>query len=131
MSQENVEVVRRTCEAYISGDYEACLAAFDPAVAVDWTTRPDGGVFRGRRGVAESMRTWTGTFEDWRLEIEEILDAGDCVYLVTREVGRGKGSGVPIERTSHHVVMVRNAKIIHWQGFPDRGKALAAAGLSE
>jgi ketosteroid isomerase-like protein len=81
-------------------------------------------------GVAsrEAMRTWTGTFEDWRMEVEEILDAGDCVYLVTREVGRG--SGVPIEQTSHQVVTLRNGKIIHWQGFSSRDEALEAAGLS-
>lgn len=131
MSQKSVEIARRACEAYISGNYEATLAAFDPAVAVDWTNRPEGGVYRGRGGVVEAMRTWTRTFEDWRLEIEGILDAGDSFYLVTREVGRGKGSGVPIEQTSHQVVTVRNGKIIHWQGFPSREKALEANGLSE
>jgi ketosteroid isomerase-like protein len=130
MSEENVEVVRRTIEAYMSGDNEAALAAFDPAVAFDWKAlRPDGRVFRGSGGVAEAMRDWSGTFEDWRMEIEEILDAGDCVFVVTHDVGRGKGSGIPIEQTAYQVVTLRNGKIIHWQGFPRRDQALEAAGL--
>jgi ketosteroid isomerase-like protein len=108
MSQENVEIVRRTIEAYISGDNEAALAAFDPAVALDWKAlRPDGRVFRGSGGVAEAMRDWSGTFEDWRMEIEEIVDAGDCVFVETHDVGRGKGSGIPIEQTAYQVVTLR------------------------
>jgi ketosteroid isomerase-like protein len=131
MSQENVEVVRRTLEAYASGDNETALAMLDPAVVIDWTTRPDGGVFRGREGVVEAMRTWTGTFEDWTFEPKGIIDADDCVLLVSREIGRGKGSGVEIERTGASVITLRNGKIIHWQGFNNRDEAFKAAGLRE
>jgi ketosteroid isomerase-like protein len=132
MSEENVEIVRRMLEAYMSGDNEAALAAFDPAVAFDWTVRPDGGaVFRGREGVAEAMRTWSGAFEDYRIEAEEIVDAGDCVFVAIRDVGRGKGSGAVVEQRGYSLVTLRNGKIVHWQGFLSREKALEAAGLSE
>ena len=130
MSEENVEVVTRAFEAYVSGDTEAALSAFDPAATFIFP-RPGLGVFQGRKGVVEAMTKWTGTFEEWRLEVEEIRDARDCVFLVTRENGRGKGSGVEVEQSAYHVITLRNRKMIHWQGFSDRQHALEAAGLSE
>jgi ketosteroid isomerase-like protein len=131
MSTENVKLVRRCLEAYSAGDNETALAAFDPDVEFDMTTRPDGGVFRGPEGIAEAMRTWTGTFESWRIEAEEMIDAGDHVFLVTREFGRGKGSGVEIEQVISQVMTFQNGKIVHWKTFLDRKNALEAAGLNE
>jgi ketosteroid isomerase-like protein len=37
MSQENVEIVRRCCEAFNRGDYEAALDALDPDI--EWDRR--------------------------------------------------------------------------------------------
>jgi hypothetical protein len=71
MSEENVEIVRRQIEAYASGDYETALAGFDPEVEFDVSMRPEGRVYRGPDGVAEAMRSWTGTWEDFKLEVEE------------------------------------------------------------
>ena len=47
MSQENVEVVRRNVEAFLSGDYETSLSHLDPEVEFDATLRPEGRVYRG------------------------------------------------------------------------------------
>ena len=88
MSQENVEIVRRHMEAYLSGDNKTALAAYDPQVEFDASLRPEGHVYRGREGVAEAMRVWSGTWEDWNVEVEEIIDAGDHVLLIARESGR-------------------------------------------
>jgi uncharacterized protein len=131
MSEENVEVVRRMLEAYALGDNEAALAAFDPDVVFDQSIRPDGGIFHGRDGLAEAMRTWTGTFENWRLEVEKIIDAGDRVLVIGHEFGRGKGSGAETQQTTYQVYTVRNGKIVHLKGHLDKEKALEAAGLSE
>jgi ketosteroid isomerase-like protein len=35
MSQENVELIRRACDAFNRGDYEGWLAALDPEVELD------------------------------------------------------------------------------------------------
>jgi ketosteroid isomerase-like protein len=131
MSEENVEVVRRCLDAYSAGDNEASLAAFDPDVVFDQSIRPDGGVFHGPDGIAEAMRTWTGAFEDWRLQVEEIIDAGDRVLVIATQFGRGKGSGVETEQRDFSVYTVRNGKIVHLKAFLDRQEALEAAGLQE
>jgi ketosteroid isomerase-like protein len=131
MSQENMEVVRRTLESYSAGDNEAAFEGFDPKIKFDVTFRPDGQVYEGREGVAEGMRIWTGTFAEWRFEVNELIDAGDHVLAVVHESGRGKGSAAEIEQTIFQVFTLRDAKVVRFQAFLDRGKALEAAGLPE
>jgi hypothetical protein len=131
MSQENVEIVRRHMEAYLAGDNETALAAYDQDVEFDASIRPEGHVYRGREGVAEAMRVWSGTWEDWRVELEEIVDAGDRVLVIVWESGRGKGSGLEINQRVYSLFTLRDGAIVHWKGFLDRAQALEAAGLSE
>jgi hypothetical protein len=89
--------VQRSIEAFLSGDFYAALSAYDTGVEYDVSIRPEGDVYRGHAGVVEANRTWIGTFEDWTVAVEEIVDAGDQVLLVDRQAGRGKGSGAPLD----------------------------------
>jgi ketosteroid isomerase-like protein len=131
MSEENVEIVRRHIDAYGSGDYEAALAAYHPEVVCDATVRPEGRIYRGREGVAEAIRVWAGTWDEWRWEIEELIDARDKVLMVVREFARGKGSGVNVVQQTFWVYTLRGGQIVHAEVLVDRDKALEAAGLSE
>jgi uncharacterized protein len=131
MSRENVEIVRDHMEAFLSGDREKALSYYDPEVEFDATARPEGQVYRGHEGVAEAMRVWIGAWEDWKLEVEEIIDAGDRVLVIARESGRGKGSGIEIDQQSFVVFTLRQGKIVRWQGLVHRATAFEAAGLRE
>ena len=118
--------------AFESGNYDAALAAYHPDVVCDATVRPEGRVYRGREGVAEAIRVWAGTWEDWTWEIEELIDAGDDrVLMVVREFGRGKGSGVEVVQQTFWVFTLRDGQIVHAKVFVDKSQALEAAGLSE
>jgi len=108
MSQENVEIVRRHLEAYLSGDNETTLSYYDPEVEFDARARPGGQVYRGHEGVAEAMRVWVGAWEDWKFEVEEMIDQPNFI-----------------------VFTLRDGRIVRWQGFVHRGPALEAAGFSE
>jgi ketosteroid isomerase-like protein len=131
MSEENVEIVRRHIDAYGSGDYDAALAAYHPEVVCDATVRPEGRIYRGREGVAEAIRVWAGTWDEWRWEIEELIDAREKVLMVVREFARGKGSGVNVVQQTFWVYTLRGGQIVHAEVLVDRDKALEAAGLSE
>jgi ketosteroid isomerase-like protein len=131
MSEENVEIVRRHIDAYGSGNYEAALAAYHPEVVCDATVRPEGRIYRRREGVAEAIRVWAGTWDEWRWEIEELIDAQDKVLMVVREFARGKGSGVNVVQQTFWVYTLRGGQIVHAKVLVDRAKALEAAGLSE
>jgi ketosteroid isomerase-like protein len=129
MSRENVELVRRAVQSV-----ETFWALLDDYVV--WDLRevpaPDlDGVYVGRDAVVGASRHWWGTWTDYRLEAEEIIDAGSSVVLSVRERGRGKGSGVPYERRFAQVWTFHRGKVIRWEVFPDEAAALEAVGLRE
>jgi ketosteroid isomerase-like protein len=133
MSQENVEVVRRMCEAFLAGDVPSALAVLHADVTWHGTI---GGLeeqvsAHGHdeviAGFVESLRDW----ERHRLEVEDYLDAGDRVVVLWHEVGRGKASGVDVESRTAVVYTVRGDEVVEVQGYMDRQQALDAAGLSE
>ena len=61
---------------------------------------------------------WRESFDEFRAEISEYIDAGDHVVCVTRWTGRGKASGAVVD-------------VAQVEGFADRQKALEAIGLQE
>jgi ketosteroid isomerase-like protein len=132
MSQENVEIVRRCLEAFSRGDYEAAMEAIDPSIEYDLTHFPDGKVYLGHEGVREAFRIWLGTWEDYRHEVDELTDLGnDEVLGLVRESGRGKGSGIELERPTAAVWTLRDGKAIRIRFYPGKAEALEAAGFSE
>ena len=61
MSQENVEIVRRSYEGYVRGDLEAALKAFDPEIEAYDHDIPDAGDYRGLSGLLRSALLWLTT----------------------------------------------------------------------
>ena len=72
-------------------------------------------------------------FDDYRMVPEEFIDAGDDQVLVfSREGGRGKGSGAPVQTNpTAHLWTLRDGKAIRMQSYWERDEALEAAGLGE
>ena len=133
MSQENVEVIRRMYELWLEGD-PALMDAFDPDIELhpdphaDWVGVND--VYRGHDGMRAYMRLVYDAFEDYRPEVEELIDAGDKVITLAIEHGRGKASGVAVQahRTAH-VWTMRDNKAVRVDLYLDRDAGLAAAGV--
>jgi ketosteroid isomerase-like protein len=88
-------------------------------------------VYVGRDAVIEASRRYWGTWTDYRLDAEELIDAGSSVVAVLHEQGRGKGSGAPFDNRFAQVWTFRRGRIIRWEVFPDKEAALKAAGVSE
>jgi ketosteroid isomerase-like protein len=132
MSQENVEIVRGCIGAFVQGDYERSMAALDPKIEYDLSHFPDGKVYLGHNGVREAFRIWLGTWEDYRQELTELVDAGaEDVVVIVRERGRGKGSGVDVDQPVFAVWTIQDRKAARIRFFPTREDALEAAGLRE
>ena len=131
MSQENVELVRRGIEDVhvfwgMLDEQVIMDARNDPAMALDL-----GELCVGREAVMSAGRRWWGTWEDYHLDAEELIDAGSSVVCVVRERGRGKGSGASVERCGAQIWTFRAGRIIRWDFFQDRAAALEAAGMPE
>jgi ketosteroid isomerase-like protein len=129
MSQENVELVRRGIQSV-----EFFWALLDEYVVWDLRAYPMldlDGVYAGRDAVVKASRHYWGTWQDYRLDAEELWDAGASVVVVVRERGRGKGSGAPFDRRFAQVWTFSRGRIVRWEVFPDAARALEAVGLSE
>ncbi len=129
MSQENVELVRRGLD-----DLDFFWGLLDEYVVWDLSDYPIvdlAPVYAGRAAVIEASRHYFGTWTDFRMEAEELIDAGASVVLVVRDRGRGKGSGAPFDKRYAQVWTFRRGSIIRWEAFSSKAAALEAAGLSE
>ena len=128
MSQENVELVRRGIESA-----QAFWALFDEGIRFSTygLVFDADDVYVGREAAIEASRQYWGTFDDYQLEAEELIEAGSSVVVVVRERGRGRGSGAPFERRWAQVWTFRDGRLVRWERFPDRAAALEAVGLRE
>jgi uncharacterized protein len=134
MSRENVEVVRRVAEAFTRGDMASVVGAVDPSIEWDLSraaTWPEQRVYRGFEAVLEFFGEWSGSWEDYRFEVEEIVDAGEKVLVVVRDEGRSRATGITLERRRGEVWTLRDGKVVRIDLFDNRAEAVEAAGLRE
>jgi ketosteroid isomerase-like protein len=133
MSQENVEIVRRTYAALDQGDDPDDLVA--PEFVLDFSRRLlNPVVARGRDEVRAFVESEGQMWEGGHLAYQpkELIDAGDKVLAFVRVGGRGQASGVEVEAYTWNVLTFRDGKPVEFQYFgDDRAAALEAAGLSE
>jgi ketosteroid isomerase-like protein len=130
-----VEVVRKAVDAFRRRDAATLKSLF----TADSEFRSalaggvaEGGVYRGRESVDDYLRDLEDVFEDWHTEDEEYLDAGgDRLLLLYRIVGRGKGSGVPIDQRIAILWTVRGEQLALGVAYLEPEEAMRAAGLAE
>jgi ketosteroid isomerase-like protein len=132
MSEENVEIVRRMYEESKT-DPEALYEFLDDEIEWDTSALDMAGTAEGRgpATVRTFFRTWTGAFEEWDFDADELMDAGDAVIARIHQWGRGKTSGVTVENTFWQVWTLRDGRAIRATHYREKADALEAAGLSE
>jgi uncharacterized protein len=131
MSQKNVEIVRRCYDAYVRGDLDSALAAFDPEIEIYDHDIPDSGEYRGLDGLLRWQDDWAASWDSWRWEPEEFIDAGERVVAALRVYAKGRGSGVELKRLDGAVWTLRDGKCIRLDYYGSKAEALEAVGLSE
>ena len=128
-----MERVRLAFEAVERGD----LALID-----EWTTPdvviiqppevPDAKSYQGRSAVADACEDWPNQWEDFRLDLVELIDVSDDVVVsVTRHRGRGRESGIEMDFQVFYVHRGRDGKLARMEMFFSREQAFEAAGLVE
>jgi len=131
MSGENVEVIRGIFE-HLNRTGEQPREAFAEDLTGDASRLPGFGVYRGREEVISAWLAYRDTFDEWRVEVEEVLDGqGERVFAATRDGGRMNASGGEVHNDFFHVYELGGGKIVAWTVFLDRTQALEATGLSE
>ena len=133
MSEENVELVRASNEAFNRGDIEGMVANAAPDFEYVASGAVPGrtGVYRGREGFRRFLEWIFDEFDEPRAEFDEIIEAGDQVLVSFTLRGRGKQSGVAVDMSLFQLWTMREGKFARGQGFTNMDEARQAAGLQE
>jgi ketosteroid isomerase-like protein len=134
VSQENVAIVRSFMASPNAGDWDAMFVWFAPDVELrDLSHAPDvPEVLRGPEAIRRVVAAWTATYDEFRTEVLEYVDAEPWVICDTRLYGKGKGSGMPIEQRVADAYEVKDGKIARAiMSNRDVASALKSVGLED
>jgi ketosteroid isomerase-like protein len=132
MSRKNVEVVRRAHEALNGEDVDALIALCDPAFRLDMSDRVlNPMVYEGHSGIRRFYSEVRDVWASYTWEPEELIESGDQIVALLRSSGRGRGSGIEMERQTAMVWTVWEKRATSLRFFRSRAEALEAAGLRE
>jgi ketosteroid isomerase-like protein len=134
VSRENVEIVRRSWQAYADRGLDGITEFFDENI--EWRAvegAPDDvGEIHGVEAMRRYLGDWLETFDDITSVPTEVLDLDDERVLgVLRVNGRARLSRIETELSYAVIYTLRDGKIMGGREYADRSTALKAVGLEE
>ena len=122
----NLEIVRN---AYLGGP-EALLGTL--AADVEWTEAagfPYAGTYHGTAEVVRNVFVRLATeWEGFRVDTEDLHDAGDTVVARGFYRGSYRGTGKSMEASFAHVLTLRDGKVVRFVQYVDSKKVWDAMG---
>jgi ketosteroid isomerase-like protein len=125
-----IESATRMVDAFNRSDVEAVLAEMHPEIEFIPRRAPITGAYHGHDGVRKFFADNEENFDLFQVEADEIYDLGDRVLGIGKLRIRGRGSGVDVTAVTGVILTFSEGKVIRFEDFGDREKALQAAGLS-
>jgi len=130
MSQETVEIVRAVYAAVESGDLATANSYIHPDIEFHtYINSPEAGVYLGKEAVLNYNATLFAQFESLRIEVEELVDAGDRVIAVTTQHAVPKGGNQEIDVHFAEVWTIRDGLLAERDSYPTKDEALEAVGV--
>ena len=132
MAERDIETVRSLYDAFNRRDVDGLIATLDPEM--EWHPllgELGGGVYRGHDGVRRLVSEINDTWEEFRVELEDVVDAGEVMFVFSRSHGRGRSSGLEANVAFITVMEIREGRFLRGRSFASLDEALAAAGLQE
>jgi hypothetical protein len=116
---------------------ERVAEAFSPSARIRFVTPPTGSLrimeqdeFEGLEGLAEGWRIWMQPWEEFRIEPEDFVDAGEGrVLLPARATARMRDSKTEIRQETSALHWVENGQIVAISFYLDQDQARRDAGL--
>ncbi|HEY4426855.1 MAG TPA: nuclear transport factor 2 family protein [Solirubrobacteraceae bacterium] len=129
MSRANVELVR-AAYAHFNRTHAPKLDML--AADFQWHARedyPDASTHVGHAGLEGLIAKWNASFDDLRVEADELIDAGDHVVVRARICGQIRGTAQKVELPEVQVWKLRDGKGIEVRAYLTTAEALQAVGL--
>ena len=124
-----MELVRRFLWAF-ENDGEAFRETLHPEI--EWCPFEEGHTPSfGPEGGMRIRNAWLDSWDEHRIDIEDVIDAGDDVVASLHMTARGKGSGVETDNRLYPHFKVRDGKVVYMFEHEDKAEALEAVGLRE
>ena len=130
MSRQNVEIAKRTVDAFNRRDVDALLELGTPDWVLSSQLLDASADFRGREGIERFYAMLSESWEEFRSVVDDYRDLGDRVLCLGRNTARGKGSGVTVDAPTAAVLDFRDGKVSRIRLYLDQSEALRAAGLA-
>ena len=126
-----MELVRVVHDGWARGDFGVGADLLSPDFS--WEQHAEAVERGSRRGaeIGESVRRIFEVYDDYRIEADEFIDAGDRVIVVGRGTGVAKASRIEMDQRFGFLWTVRGRRLARLQVFTDPDQALEAAGLPQ
>jgi ketosteroid isomerase-like protein len=124
-----VELVRRAVEVMSGRDLDAVMRLWAPDGVFD-LSRTAGVAPRGRTAIRSFLEEWIGSYEEWEIAPEELLDLGNgVVFSVHHQTGRPRGVTGRVEQRDGYVYLWVEDLMVQLTAYPysDIDEARAAA----
>jgi ketosteroid isomerase-like protein len=103
----------------------------DDVVYQEDASWPGSDTYRGREAVASRFREYLEIFGPGsRLELQEVLDAGERVVVVFQLRLASAASGVAVEQPWAYVARIEDGRVAEMRAFQKVDEALASVGLA-
>jgi ketosteroid isomerase-like protein len=129
MSPQNVEVVERWYAAYNDRDLDGALALMHPKVTLTSAgmSGVEGSEHVGHAGMRRYFADLWETWEDPRVEVEQLIDHGDLVVMLGHTTGRGRLSGIDLAFAVASVIEVEDGLIRQYRTYRSWDEAIQIA----
>jgi ketosteroid isomerase-like protein len=132
MSEEKVEIVRRTYDLVARGDIAGMVEIIGPQFELrENVLAPDAAVYHGPEGLKKWLDASREAFGDFRFEPERFIERGNWIFVPVHSYGRGKESGAPFDARYVTAFKVELGKVVFAASYQDLPAALEAVGLTE
>ncbi len=129
---DNVEIVKRSYEAFARDDLDGVLGDMHPDI--EWHQAqglPHGGFYKGldevRRNIFDPLDSeW---WDDFTATPDEFLDAGDEVVVIGRYRATAKQTGKPLDVPFVHIWTLAGEQAVRFRQFLDTAGWVAALGI--
>ena len=131
MSRDDVELLRRSFAATAEGDVGVWFRESHPDIRVYPRPAEPGAAseYHGLEGMMEYLTAWYSQWDEYEVELVELLPADEHVMAVVRERGRVERTGIEVEEDFTHSFVVRDGKVAEWHMYDSNAEGRAAVGL--
>ena len=133
MTEENVEIVCRSIQAYNDRDVDGMLECFAPDAVVDWSNSRgvNAHVFRGHGELRTMVEDFFAAFDVLWIEHERPVEIEEGVVLAENTAYLRGRDGVRVQARSAWLITLRDGRQTSLTLYQSKAEALEAAGLEE